>query len=153
MSGGRFGVDHLRSHIHSLLAFFEYAAVKDESGGFFNQLCDDGKIYDKKTKHVVGTCRFAVNFALASRVQVETPGAPGVRKNRVNKYRGVCAHGIEFLTINHLDWKGATPITHGGFAWVVADGDVVDGTKNCYAVAFALLAMAHAKLCGIEHME
>ena len=40
---------------------------RDERGGFHNQLRDDGTVYDASTKHVVGTCRFSVNFALASR--------------------------------------------------------------------------------------
>ena len=36
-----------------------------ELGGFNNQLRDDGTVYDATTKHVVGTARYTINYAMA----------------------------------------------------------------------------------------
>ena len=55
----------LRHQIKSILHFYE-PVVRDPRGGFHNQLLDDGTVYDPGTKHVVGTCRFIVNYALAA---------------------------------------------------------------------------------------
>ena len=57
----------LREQINSILKFYA-PVVRDPRGGFHNQLLDDGTVYDPSTKHVVGTCRFIVNYALAARV-------------------------------------------------------------------------------------
>ena len=66
---------HLRTQITSLLAFYDPIARDDIAGGYNNQLRDDGTIYDKSTKHVVGTCRFAVNYAIAARLFPEKSAA------------------------------------------------------------------------------
>lgn len=134
---GKLKRDFLRSHMTALLAFYD-PIVLDPAGGYFNQLRDDGTVYDAKTKHVVGTCRFSVNYALASRCFPE----------REDKYRGMCAHGIAFLAERHNDKD------HGGFSWVVtADGEVTDGTKWCYSIAFGLLALSNAKMAGVPEVD
>ena len=48
------------------------SVVDDVHGGFNNQLLDDGSVYDADTKHVVGTCRFTVNYALATLLDLPT---------------------------------------------------------------------------------
>ena len=119
-----------------MLDFFN-SNVWDVRGGFNNQLLDDGSVYDADTKHVVGTCRFTVNYAYAYLLfgsQIHADFA---------------AHGLAFLLSTHRDQQ------HGGFSWVLgADARgggfaVSDGSKQCYAVAFALLALASAKKAGI----
>ena len=86
---------HLRTQITSLLAFYDPIARDDIAGGYNNQLRDDGTIYDKSTKHVVGTCRFAVNYAIAARLFPEKSAA----------YKDMCAHGIKFLQEKHVaEW-------------------------------------------------
>ena len=127
----------LREHIEALLAFYDPIARDDAVGGYNNQLRDDGTIYDRHTKHVVGTCRFAVNYALAARCFPERAGA----------YREMCAHGIHFLMESHQD------TAHGGFCWVLRGNEVVDGTKWCYSLAFGLLALSNAKLSGVPNVD
>ena len=123
----------LRSHIRALVKFYEPIVV-DPSGGYFNQLRDDGTIYDQHTKHVVGTCRFSVNFSLVSRIMHERAAA----------YRALSGHGIRFLIECHAD-----PLPVDGFTWVLEGRHVSDGHKYCYSVAFALLALANAHLAGV----
>jgi mannose/cellobiose epimerase-like protein (N-acyl-D-glucosamine 2-epimerase family) len=137
----------LREHITSLLAFYN-PIVRDPSGGFYNQLTDTGEVYDADTKHVVGTCRFTVNYALASRVMADDTVAKQHSLDMLD-------HGLEFLMSQHWD----TP--HGGFSWVLSrkqesgsSGFVVeDGAKWGYSVAFGLLAVASAKLAGVAHVD
>ena len=61
-----FGEAFLRQHVRDILGFYDAVAVDSDAGGFHNQLLDDGSNYDAATKHVVGTCRFVVNYALAA---------------------------------------------------------------------------------------
>jgi mannose/cellobiose epimerase-like protein (N-acyl-D-glucosamine 2-epimerase family) len=120
----------------------------DPSGGFHNQILDDGTLYDPDMKHVVGTCRFTVNFALCARLL-------GFGDKEREHYLELAKHGINFLTEHHWD------PTSAGFNWVLkrqVSGDVVnfvvdDGEKWGYAVAFGLLACANAKLAGVEGMD
>ncbi|GMI32915.1 hypothetical protein TrRE_jg1254 [Triparma retinervis] len=120
----------------------------DPSGGFHNQILDDGTLYDPDIKHVVGTCRFTVNFALCARLL-------GFGDKGREHFLEMAKHGINFLTEHHWD------PTSAGFNWVLkrqVSGDVVnfvvdDGEKWGYAVAFGLLACANAKLAGVEGMD
>ena len=57
----------LRDHIKSIIAFYHPTCIDDEFGGYINQLRDDGSIYDRNTKHLVGTCRFIYNLGLDQR--------------------------------------------------------------------------------------
>ena len=131
----------LRQHISSILDFFEPVVRDEERGGFHNQLRDDGTVYEAETKHVVGTCRFTVNYALAARCFPE----------RADHYRELCARGVAFLMGPQRDEA------HGGFSWVAGGEAVADHRKYCYSVAFALLALSHAHTAGVagsaEHLR
>ena len=117
----------LRGHIREILRFYAPVVLDEASGGFHNQLLDDGTVYDPATKHVVGTCRFVVNYALAAQLFPD----------EAEEHLRMCAHGIRFLMEHHRD------AARGGFFWIVEAGgggvQVRDGTKYCYAAAFALL--------------
>ncbi len=115
----------LRHHISSIMAFYHPICIDTELGGFINQLRDDGSIFDRMTKHLVGTCRFIYNYALATLIL----GQPA--------YREAAAHGLRFLQEKHRQ-------ADGGLAWVLQGQDVVDETRHCYGHAFALLAAAGA---------
>lgn len=134
----------LKSHIDSLLRFY-VPIVRDPQGGYNNQLRDDGTVYDASTKHVVGTCRFIVNFALVSRMHRESTATREVAMS--NMTRDFSAHGIRFLLERHADPKPAN-----GFTWVLDGANVADGCKYCYSVAFSLLALANAHLAGIPDL-
>ena len=143
---------HLRSHIQSLLSFYTPLII-DPTGGYHNQLLDDGTVYDHGTKHVVGTARFVVCYAYAARVFPE----------REREFIEVCEHGVKFLMGEHWDEE------HGGFTWVLQkQGDgagdgagggtafvVEDGNKwGCVALAtdnyrLALLCL-HARTIALN---
>jgi mannose/cellobiose epimerase-like protein (N-acyl-D-glucosamine 2-epimerase family) len=53
--------DYLKAHIRSIIDFYHPACLDTEHGGYINQFRDDGTIYDRDTKHLVGTCRFIYN--------------------------------------------------------------------------------------------
>jgi mannose/cellobiose epimerase-like protein (N-acyl-D-glucosamine 2-epimerase family) len=129
---GEHGKDFLHAQIKALLGFYDPIVRDDDLGGFNNQLRDDGTVYDKNTKHAVGTARYTVNYALASMLYSEPA------------HKDLCAHGVKFLMEKQLDHE------HGGFAWVLNGHTVQDGDKWCYSVAFSLLALANAHRAGVE---
>ena len=99
-------------------------------------LRDDGTIYDARTRHLVSSTRFVVNFALAwrhggaralARRAAARRSLPARRPSRPRDGRLRLA----------LRWDGrrATPL---------------DATNHCYGLAFVLLAYAHASLAGVE---
>ncbi len=123
--------DYLRAHIRSIVEFYYPTCMDTEFGGYINQLRDDGSVFDRMTKHLVGTCRFVYNFSLSSIVLGE------------DRYRDAAAHGVRFLQERHRQ-------ADGGYAWVLNGRDVDDGTRHCYGHAFVLLAAAGARKAGVE---
>ena len=121
----------LREHIGKIVAFYHPTCMDYESGGYVNQLRDDGSVFDRTTKHLVGTCRFIYNYAIASIVLGR------------DDYRDAAAHGLRFLTEVHRQ-------PDGGFAWVLQGRKVEDGTRHCYGHAFVLLAGSAAAKAGVE---
>lgn len=121
----------LTAHIQSIIDFYHPACLDTERGGYINQMRDDGTIYDRDTKHLVGTCRFIYNYALGS-IALDNP-----------QYKAAAAHGLEFLGTGHRQ-------SDGGYAWVLGADGVVDGTRHCYGHAFVLLAAAGAAKAGVE---
>lgn len=116
----------LRNHIQSIISFYHPVCIDKDVGGYINQLRDDGTIFDPTTKHLVGTCRFVYNYALASLVFDKS------------EYCEAAEHGLNFL-------KDAHRQTDGGFAWVLQGRQVEDGTRHCYGHAFVLLATAEQR--------
>jgi mannose/cellobiose epimerase-like protein (N-acyl-D-glucosamine 2-epimerase family) len=123
--------DYLKAHIESIIDFYHPACLDTERGGNINQFRDDGTIYDRDTKHLVGTCRFIYNYSIAS-IVLKNPN-----------FKTAAAHGLEFLKTQHRQ-------SDGGFAWVLGARGVIDGTRHCYGHAFVLLAAAAAAKAGIS---
>ena len=123
--------DYLREHIRSIVEFYHPTCVDAAYGGYINQLRDNGSIFDRMTKHLVGTCRFIYCFSLASMVC------------RDDVYRDSAAHGLKFLRNFHRQ-------ADGGYAWVLSGSEVTDGTYHCYGHAFVLLAAAGARKAGVN---
>jgi len=121
----------LLDHIASIIAFYHPICIDEKFGGYINQLRDDGSVYDRNTKHLVGTCRFIYNYSLAS-IALGEPA-----------YKEAAAHGLRFLQNHHRQ-------ADGGFAWVLQNREVEDGTRHCYGHAFVLLAAAGAAKAGID---
>ena len=123
--------DYLREHIRSIVEFYYPTCMDAAYGGYINQLRDDGSIFDRMTKHLVGTCRFIYCFSLAYLVC------------RNDAYREAAAHGLRFLRDHHRQ-------ADGGYAWVLNGSELTDGTYHCYGHAFALLAAAGARKAGVD---
>jgi len=58
----------LQKHIRSILDFYEPRVVSPE-GEFYQCYLDDGEIFDPVSKQLVGSSRFAFNYATAYRLQ------------------------------------------------------------------------------------
>jgi len=76
--------DFLLGHIRHTLAFYA-PNVLDPSGGFFHFLRDDGTIYNRTTRHLVSSCRYVFNYAMAYR-QFGDP-----------QHLDYARHGLKFL--------------------------------------------------------
>jgi mannose/cellobiose epimerase-like protein (N-acyl-D-glucosamine 2-epimerase family) len=120
----------LKDHIASINAFYHPRATDTGFGGFFHEYHDDGRIGDRKIRHLVSSCRFVYNFATAA-VVLDDPSCLKTAQ-----------HGLDFLNQAHLQ-------SDGGYAWILSGRDVVDGTRHCYGHAFVLLAHAAASKAGL----
>lgn len=121
----------LRRHITSIISFYHPRCIDWDYGGYINQFRDDGAVFDRTTKHLVGTCRFIYNYSIAS-VVLDEP-----------EYREAAQHGLTFLKEVHRQ-------SDGSFAWVLRGREVDDATRYCYGHAFVLLAAAAACKSGVE---
>lgn len=126
----------LLGHVRDTLAFYAPNAY-DASGGFFHFFRDDGSIYEREIRHLVSSCRFVFNYAMAYR----RFGDP--------QHLDYARHGLRFLRDAHWDAELQ------GYDWEIEWRDgaklgVRDGTRHCYGLAFVLLAAAHAAMAGIE---
>ncbi|MFC3032535.1 AGE family epimerase/isomerase [Pseudoalteromonas fenneropenaei] len=120
----------LTAHIEKTMQFYHPNAL-DSNGGFFHFFKDNGEIYDKHTRHLVSSTRFVFNYAMA---HLANPNA---------EYLAAVEHGLDFLESVHKQ-------ANGGYAWLLHDGKVVDGTNHCYGLAFVLLANAVALKAGVQ---
>ena len=80
----------LVDHVRQTLAFYHPRCV-DPDGGFFHFFRDDGTVYDTRTRHLVSSTRFVVNFAMAWRHLGE------------RRWRDALEHGVAFLCVAHRD--------------------------------------------------
>jgi mannose/cellobiose epimerase-like protein (N-acyl-D-glucosamine 2-epimerase family) len=121
----------LLDHIRHTMAFYHPRAI-DPAGGFYHFFRDDGTVYDARTRHLVSSTRFVFNYAMA------------YRHFGVPEYLDATRHGCVFLRERHR--SSAT----GGYAWLLDEHGVLDGTNHCYGLAFVLLAYANALMAGVK---
>ena len=121
----------LRDHIESIISFYHPICIDKKYGGYINQLRDDGTIFDRMTKHLVGTCRFIYNYSIGSIVLVD------------DSYLEAVDHGLQFLETSHRQEDGS-------YAWILQGNIVEDRTRHCYGHAFVLLAYAAAAKAGMH---
>ena len=118
-----YDIQFLKNQILNIINFYHPICIDKERGGYINQLNDEGKITDRDTKHLVGTCRFIYNYAIASLLFEN------------QEYKECCNHGIEYLIKNHCK-------SNGGYSWILDKDGVKDATLHCYGHAFVLLAFS-----------
>lgn len=125
----------LRLHILDVLKFYDVRCV-DPTGGYYQNFLDDGTVFKKSSRHLVGSARLVVNFAIAARLYGDA------------QWQEIARHGFKFLQDVHRD-----PAT-GAYAWELDWNQgiktVVDRSERCYGLAFVLLAMAHSARAGIR---
>ena len=124
----------LRGQAQSLNDFYLPRSVDIEIGGFIAQIADDGSVFDRQTRHLVSSCRYANSFALADRYGL------GDGEDCL----AAADHGLRFLREAHRD-----PV-NGGYWWVLSGREPVDRSKQAYGHAFVLLTAATAVACGLE---
>jgi len=56
----------LRNHVQDTIDFYHPRCI-DPSGGFYHYFKDDGQVYDRSARHLVGSTRFVFNYAMAFR--------------------------------------------------------------------------------------
>ena len=122
----------LREQATELLEFYLPRSLDTEVGGFVAQIADDGSVFDRHTRHLVQSCRYANGFAL------------GHRHGLLDGCRDAAEHGLAFLREAHRDPD------HGGYFWVLADREPVDRRKFAYGHAFVLLTAATALAAGLS---
>ena len=133
----------LRSHISSILAFYLPRCV-DPTGGFYHCYTDDGRVYDRHTRHIVSSTRFVIVFLWAAKLFPDD-----------DRLLPLARHGLAFLQQRHR-------VAHtAGYRWQMTVGDEQaegDGRKAeeelspnySYAMAFVLLAYATAIQSGLS---
>lgn len=121
----------LLDHARRTMRFYHPRAI-DPAGGLYHYFKDDGAVYDTRRRHLVSSARFVFTYAMAYR-HFHDPA-----------YLEGAGHALRFLRDQHRDPAG------GGYAWLLDDGAVVDGTQHAYGQAFVLLAYAHATMAGLD---
>lgn len=121
--------DFLNEHISKTLAFYDERAV-DPRGGFYHCYEDDGRIYDKDLRHLVSSCRFVFNFALAYRERKEP--------HHLQKAR----HGLAYLENVHRQ-------PNGSYAWQLRGTEIIEDQVMAYGHAFVMIAASYALEAGI----
>ena len=86
--------EFLRAHVLQTMAFYDGRCV-DPAGGFFHFYKDDGRVYDRITRHLVSSTRFVVTHAWAARHFPTHVCAPA--------WLEAARHGLRFLEHVHRD--------------------------------------------------
>jgi mannose/cellobiose epimerase-like protein (N-acyl-D-glucosamine 2-epimerase family) len=129
----------LRAHAASIVAFYD-GRSEDPSGGHHHFFDDQGRVFDRRRRHLVSSTRFVFTYATAARRLPEHP--------RAAAWRSAAGHALAFLHRAHHDPDS------GGYRWLLDwDGQrsiTLDTTQHAYGLAFVLLAHAHALMAGLD---
>lgn len=127
-------IPFLRAHIQETLSFYHPKCI-DLQGGFYHYFSDNGDVYDNDSRHLVSSCRFVFNYAMAS-MEFDQP-------DYLNQVR----HGLEFINSAHKNQQT------DGYYWEIKGEKVIDATNHCYGLAFVLLANAVALKAGVHEAK
>ena len=123
----------LKQHIQDTMAFYHPHCI-DERGGYFQFFKDDGRIYDRETRHLVSSTRFVFNYAKAYIAEGK------------EEYLAATRHGVDYLRYRHRR-------ENGGYVWLLEGDSNLDETNHCYGLAFVLLAYASAYKAGVSEAK
>ena len=119
--------DFLLDHLRFIIGFYDRAGIIDPSGGYFQSFYDDGTVFNKEFKELVGSSRVIFNYATAARI-LDKP-----------EYLEVAQHGIEYIEKVH--WMPETK----GYAMTTQNHKWLDETQYAYAYSFILLGYGAAQ--------
>lgn len=121
--------DFLRSHIRSILDFYE-PRVLAKDNGFYQCFFDNGECYEPATRQLVGSARYVFNYATAYRIHGN------------EHYKQWASHGLAYLNNSHLQ-------ANGHYAWLIEHDQITDSRVMAYGHAFVVLAAASCIRAGI----
>ncbi len=124
----------LISHIKDIMQFYEPRCV-DPAGGFYHCYMNNGEVYDAKTRTLVASCRFIINYCHVYKLFGE------------DIYYQRIIHGLDFLRQRHFNPDNK------GYTWRLSEHHRADNANHCYGLAFVLLAYARAWQCGVPEAE
>jgi len=131
----KYDLDFVKNHAFETMEFYLPGCIDKNNGGYYQGYLRDSEIYERKTKDLIGTTRFIVDFSLLELFQ------------KSNEYLELIEHGLEFLFDEHKDRK------YGGyFQRVKGSNPVKGGRKKTYSHAFVLLALAVAYKAGLHEV-
>lgn len=122
--------EFVRGQIEKVVNFYHPRCI-DPTGGFFQFFRSDGSVYQPEMRHLVSSTRCIFNYAMA------------YQQFKMPSHLEAISHGVNYLRAAHRSSNT------GGYAWVLREGNVVDGTNHCYGLAFVTLAYAKAVDAGI----
>ena len=120
----------LERHIQSTLAFYAPRVLAPD-GGFRGCFLDDGTSFDPDARYLVGSARYVLNYATASRFHDDPTHLQWAER------------GLNFLNTVHKQ-------ENGHYAWRLENGVVTDSRVMAYGHAFVLLAAASCLRAGIS---
>lgn len=122
--------EFLEAHIQSTLDFYEPRVFSPE-GGFYGYFLDNGDSFDPHSRHLVGSTRYVLNYAIA------------YRRYGKASHRDWAKWGLDYLYKVHRQ-------ENGHYAWLLENNSVTDNRAMAYGHAFVLLAAASCVQIGIE---
>ena len=124
--------EFLDKHARAVLSFYFPACIDRHAGGFHQYFMPNGEPdRENKSRHLVSSCRLAINFAVAARHFGDQDFLVAAR------------HGLAFIREAHRN-----PST-GGYSWIIEKGAVIDGDNQAYGIAFVMMAYARALEAGV----
>lgn len=125
--------EFLGQHIQTILDFYEPRVVA-EDGGYYQCFLDDGELFDRDSRQLVGSARFVVNYAMAYREKGDA------------HYLAWARWGLTYLQDMHKQ-------ANGHYAWLIQKDKVIDDRAMAYGHAFVLLAAARCVQAGMDGAE
>jgi glucose-6-phosphate isomerase len=130
--------EFLREHALWVMSFYDPQSL-DPSGGTYHFYLDDGRVYDRETRHLVSATRFVVTCAIAHEL------AHGAASG--DAYKARAEHALRFVEQAFHDRQ------HQGFDWLIrwrrGRAEPLDRTRHMYGLAFVMLAAARASRIGV----
>lgn len=121
--------EFLRSHIQSILAFYD-PIVGTLGDGLRGCFLDNGDSFSPNSRQLVATARYVSNYANAYRLY----GDP--------KHKDWAQTGLDDLNEQHRQ-------STGHYCWLIENKKIQDNRALAYGHAFVLLASAQAALAGL----